>query len=80
MFKHPDMKIIDKNTIKSEGPNGYKFAVLDKPLVEKTQFAFKMLEGTFKWVAIGICHLETIKEKKFIFDPHNIGHGAYMIS
>lgn len=74
------MKITNKCTIKSEGPNGYKFGLLEKPLTGKKKWAFKMLEGTFKWVAIGICHIETIKEKNFIFEPMNIGHGAYMIS
>ncbi|KRX01327.1 UBA-like protein [Pseudocohnilembus persalinus] len=79
-LKHRNLKITNKCTIKSEGPNGYKFGLLEKPLTGKKKWAFKMLEGTFKWVAIGICHIQTIKEKNFIFEPMNIGHGAYMIS
>jgi hypothetical protein len=41
---------------------------------------FKIVESTQSWVAVGICHKETVMKNNYTFAYSNLGHGAYMIS
>jgi hypothetical protein len=35
---------------------------------------------TANWIAVGVGSKKIIEEKKFVFNPYDINHGAFMIS
>ncbi|KAL4507998.1 hypothetical protein ABPG72_021371 [Tetrahymena utriculariae] len=83
-YKHAQITLVSKNIVKSNGSNpSYRFAIMEPALPKNKQcrFAFKIKQGsTNNWLAVGICHKNTIVSKNYGFQFSNLGHGAYMIS
>lgn len=83
IFKHPDIKIIQDNIVKSTNSSGYKFAIMDPHLeigLGIKQFGFRIKESSSNWVAVGVCHKNLVASKNYSFNFSSIGHGAYMVS
>ena len=81
--KHPDIKIISPLVVKSANNSGYKFAIMEPGLqADQTvkDYGFKVKESSSSWVAVGMCHKNTVISKNYGFNFSAIGHGAYMIS
>jgi hypothetical protein len=83
LYKHPDIKIVQDNIVKSSNSSGYKFAIMD-PHIETglgiKNFGFKVKESSSNWVAVGMCHKNIVASKSYGFNFSSIGHGAYMVS
>jgi hypothetical protein len=43
-------------------------------------FKFKIKKSSSNWIAVGMCHSNIVKSKKFSLDYSQIGHGCYLIS
>lgn len=43
-------------------------------------FYFKIKECSSNWVAVGMCHKNTVVSKNYGFNFSNLGHGGYMVS
>jgi len=60
---------------------GYKVAYVVKPITKTFNKAtFRIISASKKRLAIGVCHKNVIKKRKFGFLYHTIGHGIYGIS
>ena len=82
-FKHPDIKIMSDQIVKSSNSSGYKFALMGPALEDGAtikEMAFKIKESHSNWVAVGMCHRNIVKSKNFGFNFSSIGHGGYMVS
>ena len=92
-YKHANVTVAAPNLVKvSTGASGYKFAVMTPSLdglSKPIKFGFKMKVFIIlhrkevhqsNWLAIGMCHLDTIIAKNYTFSFSTLGHGAYMIS
>lgn len=60
---------------------GYKVAYVVKPITKAFNKAtFRIISASKNWLAIGVCHKNVIKKRKYSFRYHTIGHGIYGIS
>lgn len=83
LYKHPDIKIVQDNIVKSSNSSGYKFAIMDPHLESGLgikNFGFKIKESSSNWIAVGMCHKNIVANKNYGFNFSSIGHGAYMVS
>jgi hypothetical protein len=81
-YKHPDIKLVTENRVKTANNSGYKFAVMEPSIgkLNRKTFSFLIKESTSNWLAIGFCHRKVVEAKGYSFSFGAIGHGAYMIS
>lgn len=82
IFKHNEIKILNKTRVKAVASSSYKFSIMEPSVgkINHKTFSFKIIELHSNWLAIGFCHRNIIKAKNYSFTFGSTGHGAYMMS